>query len=117
VVLAVNEAPVLQAAQVVLPAASFCEQDGHFVSFQDLVQRQECGPEARGRSGPEWKIALRLATKLGATFAWSGAPSLFAEICAQVPAFQGLSWDTVGTLGRRLPGPGTAPSPEARTGA
>jgi NADH-quinone oxidoreductase subunit G len=94
----------VRAAQVVLAAAAFAEIDGTFVNFQGRVQRIHAGPRPQGRSGPEWKIALRLGQKLGRDFGWTDAGSLFREICAEVPAFCGLRWEGLGSLGALLPG-------------
>jgi NADH-quinone oxidoreductase subunit G len=103
VVVASNETAALENAQVVLAAANFSEQSGHFVNFEGRVQRLEAGPKPRGRSGPEWKIAVRLAQKLGKDFAWTGPEALFAEICELVPSFHGLSAAAVGPQGTPLP--------------
>jgi NADH-quinone oxidoreductase subunit G len=104
VVVTSNTTPALRAAQVVLAAAAFAEADGTLVNFQGRVQRIHAGPEPQGRSGPEWKIAFRLGQKLGRDFGWTGASGLFREVCAEVPAFRGLTWEGLGPFGAVLPG-------------
>lgn len=111
VVTSTHETPIARRARVALAACAFAEQDGTFVNFQGRVQRIRRGPAPQGRSGPEWKIALRLAQKLGRDFSWTDASALFREMAENVPAFAGLAPESIGDEGVLLKGYTAEPAP------
>jgi NADH-quinone oxidoreductase subunit G len=99
VVVATNVAPLSELADVLLPTASWAEQDGSFVNRQDMEQRFEAGPRPAGDAIPGWEIVVRLARQLGHPIAWktlkdvraamksTGAPSASAPTpAAPAPA-------------------------------
>ena len=96
--------PAVAAAQVFLPGVTHAEKEGVFVNGEGRAQRFHQAMEPRGRAAPEWKIALKLAGKLGVDFAWAGPQALFQEIAEQVPAFAGQSYATLGAQGAVLAG-------------
>lgn len=70
VVIASNVAPLTEIADVLLPTATWAEQDGSFVNRQEMEQRFEAGPRPAGDAIPGWDIVVRLARQLGHPIAW-----------------------------------------------
>ncbi len=89
-------------AHIVLPSASYAEQDGTFTNFEGRVQRIRAALLPAGEARPAWDILHALAKSLGVAFAAVDAASIFAELAQVEPAFAGLSYDTVGHQGAPL---------------
>src|SRR5690242_2308935 len=81
------------AADVVLPAASYAEQDGTFTNNDGLVQRVRQSIAPLHQSKPDWVIVSQLAKELGLDFGydWS-ASAVFREIGEKVPAYNGMRY-------------------------
>ena len=81
------------AADVVLPASSYAEQDGTFTNNDGLVQRVRQSIPPLHQSKPDWLIVSQLATELGMDFGyeWS-ASAVFREIGDQVQAYAGMRY-------------------------
>ncbi|HEY6218263.1 MAG TPA: molybdopterin-dependent oxidoreductase, partial [Pyrinomonadaceae bacterium] len=81
------------AADVVLPAASYAEQDGTFTNNDGLVQRVRQSIPPLHQSKPDWVIVSQLAKELGLDFGydWS-ASAVFREIGEKVPAYNAMRY-------------------------
>jgi predicted molibdopterin-dependent oxidoreductase YjgC len=81
------------AADVVLPAASYAEQDGTFTNNDGLVQRVRQSIAPLHQSKPDWVIVSQLAKELGLDYGydWS-ASAVFREIGEKVPAYAGMRY-------------------------
>jgi len=81
------------AADVVLPASSYAEQDGTFTNNDGLVQRVRQSIAPLHQSKPDWVIISQLAKELGMDFGyeWS-ASAVFREIGDQVQAYAGMRY-------------------------
>lgn len=81
------------AADVVLPAASYAEQDGTFTNNDGLVQRVRQSIAPLHQSRPDWVIVSQLAKELGMDYGydWS-ASAVFREIGEQIPAYSGMRY-------------------------
>lgn len=81
------------AADVVLPAASYAEQDGTFTNNDGLVQRVRQSIAPLHQSRPDWVIVSQLAKELGMDYGydWS-ASAVFREIGEKVPAYAGMRY-------------------------
>ena len=97
-----NENPTVPLAHWVLPSAAYVEKDGTFVNCHGRVQRigRAFGPI--GDSREDWRFLLELAGKLGLSFDGSGPEGIFRGLAEHVTAFEGLSYDTIGTQGVAL---------------
>ena len=81
------------AADVVLPAASYAEQDGTFTNNDGLVQRVRQSIPALHQSKPDWVIISQLAKELGMDFGYEmSASAVFKEISEKVPAYSGMRY-------------------------
>jgi formate dehydrogenase major subunit len=78
-------------AHVVLPAASFLEQEGTFTNTErrvELLRAALSGPEG---ARPDWRIVADLLARVDSGPTYPDAGSVFQEITAVVPFYQGLS--------------------------
>jgi predicted molibdopterin-dependent oxidoreductase YjgC len=81
-------------ADVVLPAASFAEQDGSFTNAERRVQRIRQAVSPLGSSRPDWEIITDLATRLGSTaFHYVHPTEVFDEIARVSAIHAGISYD------------------------
>jgi NADH-quinone oxidoreductase subunit G len=80
-------------ADVVLPAASYAEQDGTFTNNDGFVQRVRQSIPPLHQSKPDWMITAQLAKELGLDFGYEmSASAVFREIGEHVPAFSGMRY-------------------------
>jgi NADH-quinone oxidoreductase subunit G len=87
------ETQATRAADVVLPAASFAEIDGTFTNNDGFVQRVRQSIPPLHQSKPDWAIITQLAKELGVDFGFDmSASSVFRELAAKVPAFEGMRY-------------------------
>lgn len=105
-------------ARYVLPAAAWVEREGTLTNFEGRVQRFRAAVEPLGEAIPEWDLAGRVLGALGTDPGASRALHWFRQLAAAVPAFRGLTYESIGDLGQYVEGGGPAPRrPPATTGA
>jgi NADH-quinone oxidoreductase subunit G len=88
-------------AQLVLPAAAWVERDGTFTNFQGRVQRFRAALPSLGESRPDWAIVGDVLGALSQpaparTEAW------FRDLTVTVPAFSGMTYQTLGDHGQMV---------------
>jgi NADH-quinone oxidoreductase subunit G len=86
-------------AHLVLPAATWVERDGTFTNFEGRVQRFRPALTPLGESLPAWDIIGRLLGSGGGAPAATRAEHWFRALAAAVPAFRGLTYQTIGDQG------------------
>ena len=87
------ETETTASADVVLPAASYAEQDGTFTNNDGLVQRVRQSIPPLHQSKPDWMIVAQLAKELGVDFGYEmSASAVFREIAERVPAYAGMRY-------------------------
>ncbi len=80
-------------ADVVLPAASYAEQDGTFTNNDGLVQRVRQSIYPLHQAKPDWIIVAQLAKELGMDFGYEmSASAVFRGIAERVQAYTGLRY-------------------------
>ncbi|MBI4310220.1 MAG: molybdopterin-dependent oxidoreductase, partial [Chloroflexi bacterium] len=82
-----------QRAHVVLPAATFAEEEGTYTNLERRVQLSSKALSPRGvDAAPAWRIISRLAQAMGAPgFAFEDAGQVFDEIATVSPIYAGIS--------------------------
>jgi NADH-quinone oxidoreductase subunit G len=81
------------AADVVLPASSYAEQDGTFTNNDGLVQRVRQSIAPLHQSKPDWMITAQLAKELGMDFGYEmSASAVFRAIADRVRAYAGMRY-------------------------
>jgi NADH-quinone oxidoreductase subunit G len=89
--------PTAALAHVVLPATHFGEKDGTYTNRRGRVQKLNAALVQPPGALQDWQIFSRL---LGEEFA--GAEAIFAALARSVPAYSGLTYETIGPLGAEL---------------
>jgi len=91
-------------AHVVLPAVTFAEKDGTFVSTDRRVQRIRKAIEPIGETRPDWQIICDVAHAMGAAdFGYASPSEIFDEIASLVPLFAGISYERIAENGIQWP--------------
>jgi NADH-quinone oxidoreductase subunit G len=90
------------AAHYVLPAATWAERDGTFTNFQGRVQRFRTAMEPLAGTLPEWDIVGRLLSAVGDPPAATRPVHWFRDLADAVPAFAGLTYQTIGDTGAMI---------------
>jgi formate dehydrogenase (coenzyme F420) alpha subunit len=88
-----------QKADVVLPAASFAEQEGTFTSMERRIQRVQRAIAPPGESKPDYEIISALANALGAEWPSLTPEKIFKEMQLLMPCYGGITWKELGQPG------------------
>jgi predicted molibdopterin-dependent oxidoreductase YjgC len=92
VVIGSHQDPLVDAAHVALPMATWAEIDGTITNKQGMVQRLRAAIPPAGDSLPGWDILCHLARKLGATMDWDTAKTVFGEAKQKLPFMKDADW-------------------------
>lgn len=93
------ETEAMQYAHVVLPAATFAEQDGTLTNLEGRVQRLHQAIPPFKLAQPGWVIVSNVAQRMGARWFYPSAAAVMAEIAAVVPAYAGANYDRLHLAG------------------
>jgi NADH-quinone oxidoreductase subunit G len=91
--------PAVEGAHFVLPVTTFAEEEGTFTNHEGRVQRFWPGLLPAGSARPAWRILGTVLAHLTEGAAPTRADEAFLRIAQATPAFQGLSYETLGTRG------------------
>jgi NADH-quinone oxidoreductase subunit G len=86
-------------AHLVLPSAAWVEREGTFTNFQGRVQRFRAALPPLGQARADWDIVGAVLAALGTAGA-ARAELWFRELAAAVPAFAGMSYQSLGDRGQ-----------------
>jgi NADH-quinone oxidoreductase subunit G len=111
-----NENGTSTLATLVLPLAAWVERDGTFTNFLGRVQRFRAAVQPLGDALAGWDLFGLMLGALGGATAGGRAELWFRELAKAVPAFAGLTYQSIGDGGAMLAGaaPTTAPEPPGR---
>ena len=84
-----------QLADVVLPALSFAEKQGHFTNTERRVQQLQVAVTPPGDALEDWKILQLLANRLGADWQYLDEHQIWQEITEVTPQYRGISWQAI----------------------
>lgn len=90
--------PSTAAADVVLPAAAYAEQDGTTTNLEGRVTSLARQVTPAGTSRPDWMVAAELADRLGLedlAMELGSRPAITAAIAATVPAYAAVTADAL----------------------
>lgn len=92
VVIAHREAGIAAHASVALPAAMWAEVHGTITNRKGRVQRMQAAIAAAGQSLPAWEAIVRLAKACDVALDYSHPKSIFKDMVAATPSFEGAEW-------------------------
>ncbi len=82
-------------ADVVLPAASYAEQEGTYTSMERRIQRVRRAIDPFGESKPDHEIIRALANALGASWPAQSPEAIFREMQQLVPCYDRITWKSL----------------------
>ena len=94
-----NENRTAEAAHWVLPTAAYLEKDGSFVNCHGRVQRIGRAFPPLAGSREDWALLLDIARRLDRALAWRTPQEIFLAMAKTVPAFEGLTYEVLGSQG------------------
>ena len=97
-----NANPTSALAHLVLPSTAWVERDGTFTNFEGRVQRFRVAVEPLGESRPDWQWLGLLIVLLDGEATGERAERWFRALSATVPAFAGLSYQTIADEGAMI---------------
>jgi len=100
--------PTAQRADVVLPAQAFTEREGTFTSGERRVQRFYPAVPARPGCRPDYAITAEIGKRMGLSLEGRAPAAVFAQISAEVPAFNHLSYRKLAETAPQWPAIGTS---------
>jgi len=92
-------------ADVVLPAASFAEKEGHLTNTERRCQRIRKAIKSPGHAKEDWQIIQDIANAMGGAWNYTSAKDIAGEINQVTPQYGGITWDRVGKDGLQWPCP------------
>jgi formate dehydrogenase major subunit len=92
-------------ADVVLPAASFAEEDGTFTNSERRVQRVRRAVAPPGQAKEDWLILTELAARLGAPMGYSNPAEIWDEVARSTPFLRGIDYERIDDVGIQWPCP------------
>lgn len=90
-------------ATLVLPAASYAEEDGTFTNFEGRVQRIRRAVNPIGESKPNYELLTLLAQALGFKWGPQNPEAIFHDLSRSTPKFNGATYQEIGSLGVKTP--------------
>ncbi len=79
-----------RAADFVLPGASYVEKEASYTNERGRLQGTARAIPAPGEAMEDWQILVNIGTALGATFEYTDAGRVRADIAARFPALDGV---------------------------
>jgi NADH-quinone oxidoreductase subunit G len=89
-------------AHYLLPGCAHAEKRGSFTNAKGRVQRFMKAIEPRGDARPEWEFLHELVFNVTGRNGFVSIEGLFNQMAAEVPAFKGLTWASLGDTGKTV---------------
>ena len=99
IVLGTTLPDIARVAAVVLPVTNVAEEEGTFTNLRGRVQRYMQAKAAPGMARPVWWAVGDLLAAIGERAEYYLAAEVFDELATRVPAFSGMSYETLGLRG------------------
>ena len=95
--------PTTRLAHYLLPGCAHAEKRGTFTNTKGRVQEFMKAVEPRGDARPEWEFLHELLFQVTGQDGYVSIEGLFNQMAKEVPAFNGLTWATLGDMGVTAP--------------
>jgi NADH-quinone oxidoreductase subunit G len=100
--------PTALRADVVLPAQAFTEREGTLTSGERRVQRFYPAVPARPGCRPDYAITAEIGKRMGLSLEARTPAAVFAQISAEIPAFNNLNYRKLAETAPQWPAIGTS---------
>jgi NADH-quinone oxidoreductase subunit G len=91
-------------AHYLLPGCAHAEKRGSFTNAKGRVQRFMKAIEPKGDARPEWEFLHELVFNVTGQNGFVNIEGLFNQMAKETPAFNGLTWASLGDTGRDVGG-------------
>jgi len=91
--------PTTDLAHYLLPGCAHAEKRGTFTNVKGRIQKFMKVVEPPGDARPEWEFLHELVFNVTGQNGFVSIEGVFNAMAKEVPAFQGLTWATLGDLG------------------
>ena len=98
----VFETKALGYASVVLPMSAPSESEGTYTNLERRVQLMRQVLPIHGEAKPAWRVFVELALRLKPETPLFNSAEVLARIARDVPAFAGITYDSIGVEGQIL---------------
>ncbi len=95
--------PTTESAHYVLPGCAHAEKRGTFTNVKGRVQKFMKAVDPRGDARPEWEFLHEWVFNVTGQNGFVTIEALFNEMARAVPAFNGLTWASLGDSGVTVP--------------
>lgn len=92
-------------ADVILPATTYTEKDGHFTNTERRVQRIRRINIPPAGAKADWEIIQLIAIEMGSDWNYQSEQDIAKEINQLTPQYAGITWERVGRNGLQWPCP------------
>lgn len=92
-------------AHVVLPAASFAEQEGTFTSTERRIQLVRKAVNPPGQARYDWEIIMALSNRMGYPMDYSSPAEVMEEVASLTPIYGGIVHSRLAGQGLQWPCP------------
>jgi len=99
-----NTNETCEMADVVFPAASFAEKNGHFTNTERRILPMKPLVPQIGESKPDWQVVQEIACAMGSDGCYDSTRDIIDEINAVTPQYGGITWKRI-EQGERLQWP------------
>jgi NADH-quinone oxidoreductase subunit G len=89
-------------AHYLLPGCAHAEKRGTFTNAKGRVQKFMKAIEPRGDARPEWEFLHELVFNVTGRNGFASIEGLFNQMAAEVPAFNGFTWASLGDTGKTV---------------
>jgi NADH-quinone oxidoreductase subunit G len=90
-------------AHYLLPGCAHAEKRGTFTNIKGRIQRFMKAIEPGGEARPEWEFLHELVYHVTGQNGFVSIEGLFNQMAQDIPAFQGLTWASLGDTGVTVP--------------
>ena len=107
------DSPLAKVADVALPVPTHVEKSGTFVNVEYRVQRFEAACPPPGQDRPLVDVLGDLLGRFEQGWPQRTPAAVFDKLAAEIPAFAGITWETLPATGAPLHVPGAHPLSDA----
>jgi NADH-quinone oxidoreductase subunit G len=100
------DSPLAQVADLAVPVPTHTEKDGTYVNVEYRAQRFAAAYPAPGQVRPLVDVLVDLLTRFDPSWAKMSTPAVFDRLAAELPAFLGITWESLPATGTTLNVPG-----------
>jgi NADH-quinone oxidoreductase subunit G len=100
------DSPLAKAADAAFPVPTHTEKNGTYVNAEYRLQRFEAAYPPPGQVRPLVEVLIDLLARFEPSWARLTVPAVFDQLAGEIPAFAGITWESLPATGTTLNVPG-----------